>query len=128
MGGATSSHSPRARGPREGVWVGAERPLLWSLGQILFPLRASAYPCPSLNRAVIWKVFKGLSRDTVSDGVLGTFEVAWYREYLGSPRGSPFLVECMTLFSAQKGSERWSYLSGVTQLISGIGKQGAGSF
>lgn len=40
--------------------------MLCSLGQILFPLWASACLCQSLNGVVIRKIFKGLLRDTMS--------------------------------------------------------------
>lgn len=77
-----------------------------------------------------WKIFKGLLRDTVSGRVLGTFEVFWYREHLGNPQGSPFLVEDKTLFSApcntQAQKDGATCLRSHSQPISATDKRGAG--
>lgn len=79
-----------------------------------------------------WKIFKGLLRDTVSGRVLGTFEVFWYREHLGNPQGSPFLVEDKTLFSApcntQAQKDGATCLKSHSQPISATDKRGAEVF
>lgn len=108
-GGPDPLHGECRRGPRQAGtrrWRKEGPP--WSHEREAVPGQpwASARPCHSFNGATIGKTFKGLLRDTVSGGVLGTFAVAWFGECLGSPRGCPFLVEGKTLFSAHCNIQR----------------------